>query len=347
MKTPVAHGRYLSDILDQPAALLATWQTLRQSDAFSRVRSLLAARKFERLVVTGMGSSFFGLHPLALEAAAHDWSPMLIETSELVHFYPKVLSRSALVVAVSQSGQSAETLRLLQQNANGQAVIGVTNTAESPLAKQADIAIISSAGSEYSVSCKTYVAGLLALSVLSAALCGDDVEQRFADLEGAADAAASYLRDWSAHVEQLIEAVRGVRRLFLVGRGASLAAVGTGGLIIKESAHFHAEGMSSAAFRHGPFEMLSPETMVVVFEGDQPARLLNQRLASEIRACGARSLLFGINSPQSACRTPDAGNPVRPVMEILPVQMMTLALAAIDGRQAGEFDRATKITVVE
>ena len=51
------------------------------------------------------------------------------------------------------------------------------------------------------------------------------------------------------------------RHLFLVGRGASLASVATGALIIKESDHFHAEGMSSAAFRHGPFEMLEAKRL--------------------------------------------------------------------------------------
>ena len=347
MNTPVKHGRYLSDILDQPKAILATWQALRESTALSRASTLLEEKKFERLVVTGMGSSFFGFYPLVLETAEHGWSPLLIETSELVHYYPRLLKGSTLVVAVSQSGQSAETLRLLQSNGNGQTVIAVTNTADSPLAKQADITVLTSAGSEYSVSCKTYVAGLLALSLLSAALCGEVIEQRFADLEAAADEAASYLRDWNAHVEQLVDSLRGARRLFLVGRGTSLAAVGTGALITKESAHFHAEGMSSAAFRHGPFEMLAKDTVVGVFSGEDRTRDLNERLASEIRQCGSQSLIIGSDSPQSALRIPNVGDILRPMMEILPVQMMTLALASIAGRTAGEFDRATKITVVE
>jgi glutamine---fructose-6-phosphate transaminase (isomerizing) len=64
----------------------------------------------------------------------------------------------------------------------------------------------------------------------------------------------------------------GIRHLFLVGRGSSLAAVGTGALMVKESDHFHAEGMSSAAFRHGPFEMLSPETFVFVFSANKDSR---------------------------------------------------------------------------
>lgn len=343
----VIQGRYFSDILDQPRAIEATWESLRNSDALADVRRLLTANKFERLVLTGMGSSFFALHPLALETAEHGWSPLLIETSELIHYYPLLLNATTLVVAVSQSGQSAETLRLLERNGSGQTVIAVTNTPESPLAKNANVALLTNAGDEFSVSCKTYVAGLSALSLLSAALCAKDIDERFGELEPAAGAAASYLHDWNAHVEQLVATLRGARHLFLVGRGASLAAVGTGALIIKESDHFHAEGMSSAAFRHGPFEMLSAETVVGVFSGDERTRKLNERMATEIREHGAQSLLIGSDSPQSACRIPKIGNAARPMLEILPVQMMTLALAAIAGREAGKFDRATKVTVVE
>lgn len=343
----VIKGQYFSDILDQSRAIEATWKALRTSDAFSSLHELLAAKKFERLVLTGMGSSFFALHPLALETAEHGWSPMLIETSELVHHYPRLLNASTLVIAVSQSGQSAETLRLLEQHESGHTVIAVTNTPESPLAKRAKVAILTDAGNEYSVSCKTYSSGLLALSLLGAALSAKNVGQRFADLETAAAKVASYLRDWNVHVDRFAATLRGARQLFLVGRGASLAAVGTGALTIKESDHFHAEGMSAAAFRHGPFEMLSAQTVVAIFSGEEPTRDLNARMAGEIRNLGAQSLLIGTDSQQPECRIPDGGRWVRPLMEILPVQMMTLALAAIDGREAGKFDRATKITAVE
>ena len=347
MNIPVIEGRYFADILDQPRALEATWQGLRKSSVLSDVSQFLLDRQFKRVVLTGMGSSFFALHPLMLETAEHGWSPTLIETSELIHHYPRLLQGSTLVIAVSQSGQSAETLRLLQQNSEGPTVIAVTNTADSPLAKEADFALLTNAGDEYSVSCKTYVSALLALCVLSAALCQKDVEQRFRDLENSANAAASYLGDWRAHVEQFFSALQAARHLFLVGRGSSLSAVGTGALIIKESDHFHAEGMSSAAFRHGPFEMLSPETTVAVFAGDERVRDLNQRLASDIRETGAQPLIIANDSAQAACRIPDTGAFGRPIFEILPVQMMSLALAAIGGREAGAFERATKITVVE
>jgi len=59
------------------------------------------------VVLTGMGGSYFGLHPLMMELSASGWTPMMVETAELIHYYPELLAPSTLVIAVSQSGKSA------------------------------------------------------------------------------------------------------------------------------------------------------------------------------------------------------------------------------------------------
>jgi glucosamine--fructose-6-phosphate aminotransferase (isomerizing) len=156
-----------------------------------------------------------------------------------------------------------------------------------------------------------------------------------------------YLARWKDHVEFMLPRLAGVRQLFLVGRGPSLAAVGTGALILKESTQFPAEGLSSAAFRHGPFEMLGSETFVMIFAGDAKARKLNSRLLQDIRAHEGRAELVGQDSEECACGLPNVATSLLPVLEILPVQMMTLALAAIKVCQPGKFRFATKITTRE
>ena len=145
----------------------------------------------------------------------------------------------------------------------------------------------------------------------------------------------------------IAELLRGTHDLFLVGRGASLAAVGTGALIIKESDHCHAEGLSSAAFRHGPFEMLSEEVFVGVFSGDEKTRTLSDTLLSDIRSAGGRGELIGERSAIESLRLAEFDPAIRPILEILPVQMITIALAALSGREAGKFERATKVTRTE
>jgi glutamine---fructose-6-phosphate transaminase (isomerizing) len=340
-------GRYLADLLDQPRALEATLGGLRRNAIFDRIAQACNAGRFQRVVLTGMGSSYFGLHPLCVELAAGGWTPLMVETSELIHYYPRLLTRSTLVVAVSQSGKSVETVRLLELNEHRATVIGVTNHADSPLGTRADFAVLTAAGEEYSVSCKTYVAGLMALAVLATGLCESDRAARFRELEAAPAAVDEYLKDWKAHASEFVELLRGIRQLFLVGRGPSLAAAQTGALIIKESDHHHAEGMSSAAFRHGPFEMLQPGILVGVFQGDAQIRPLNDGLAQDIARTAARAVCFGPGASQTACRLPAVPDVLNPIVEILPVQMMTLALASLSGREPGRFERATKVTVVE
>jgi glucosamine--fructose-6-phosphate aminotransferase (isomerizing) len=187
----------------------------------------------------------------------------------------------------------------------------------------------------------------MALKWLGDILCQRDVSQSRRELKSAAPAAAAYLAEWKAYVTTLAEKLQRIRHLFLVGRGASLAAVGTGALIVKESDHFHAEGMSSAAFRHGPLEMLSEETFVLVFSGDAKTCDLNHRLLADIQQGGGRAELVGERSALECFRVPDHGGSVRASLEILPIQMTTLALAALAGREPGKFELATKVTTIE
>jgi glutamine---fructose-6-phosphate transaminase (isomerizing) len=342
----VIQGRYFSDLMNQPEALGATWELLRGAEVLKEIGRECGKGRFERVVLTGMGGSYFGLHPLAMELAASGWTPLMVETSELIHYYPELLRASTLVIAVSQSGKSAETVRLLDINAGRATVIGVTNWADSLLARKSDFAMMTAAGDEYTVSCKTYVTAQMALRVLGAVLGGRNADARLAEMAPAADVFREYLSGWEKHVDELKEMLRGVRDVFLVGRGESLAAAQTGALTIKESTHFHAEGMSSAAFRHGPFEMLKEGIFVGVFAGDAKTRELNERLVKDVSGTAARAVLFGEDA-EGVFRLPKVSDALRPVLEVLPVQMMTLALAALAGREAGKFERATKVTAVE
>jgi glucosamine--fructose-6-phosphate aminotransferase (isomerizing) len=340
-------GRYLDDLLDQPRALRATWSRLQEDAIGERISALRGKSRFERIVLTGMGGSFAGLHPLSIELAEHGWTPVMVETSELIHHYPHLLTASTLVVAVSQSGRSAETERLLELNRGKATLIGVTNDVGSPLAKEAALAVLIAAGEEFSVSCKTYVSTLLALQVLAAGLCRIDPPARLRDLQPAPILVEEYLQNWQSHVVELFGLLRESRDVFLVGRGSSLSAAQAGALIMKESDHVHAEGMSSAAFRHGPFEMLQPDVFVGVFAGDAKTSALNRRLFEDVRGTKARAVLFAEDADITACRLPNGHPALSAIVEILPAQMMTLALAAVKGREPGKFERVSKITAIE
>ncbi len=343
----VIRGNYLQDILEQPGRLRNSLESLQEFPSFERLTARLKRGEFHRIVLTGMGSSFHALHPCTLQFVDHGITALMVESSELVHYKARFFDEHTLVVVVSQSGQSAEVIRLLKVNCGRSSLVAVTNTPESPLAAHAEAAIITAAGEEFSVSCKTYVTALLALQWMADLICGCDLKETRRRLQHAASAAESYLTHWESHVCSLAGVLLGVRHLFLVGRGTSLAAVGTGALIIKEADHFHAEGMSSAAFRHGPLEMLGEDIFVLVFAGDTRTSQFNLRLLTDIREQKGRAQLVGEDSDFPAFRLPAAPESVRPILEILPVQMITLALAAIAGREPGIFELARKITTTE
>ena len=346
----VIKGEYLRDLLDQPRALEDTLDALERPKQLSNIALRLSRGKFQRIVLTGMGSSFHALHPLNMQLISHGFTSVMVETSELIHHNARLFDPRTLIVAVSQSGQSAEMVRLPAVNRKRSPVIAVTNTPESPLAKHATAVLFTRAGREFSVSCKTYVTALMELKWLEDILCQRDARQSRQELKNAAPAVAAYLAGWKEYVTSLVEKLDRIRHLFFVGRGMSLAAVGAGALIVKESDHFHAEGMSSAAFRHGPFEILSQETLVVVFSGDKKTRDLNHRLVTDVQQGGGRAEFVGETSPLGCFRLPNSvgsGGSIRAILEILPIQMITLALAALAGREPGKFERATKVTTTE
>ncbi|MGQ9681504.1 MAG: SIS domain-containing protein [Anaerolineae bacterium] len=353
---------YLDDLLAQPQALADTIAGLRSAAPLTDVARELHEGRYRRIVLTGMGSSFYAAHPLALRLSAAGLWAAEAETSELNYYYPAWLAPDSLLVAISQSGASAETVRLLalSQHSCGKhpspfplpsrgegkvTVAGVTNEAESPLARAADVTVLMRAGHEASVSCKTYLATLAALAWLGDQLLPEEPPW-LPHIGGAIPAVAAYLANWQSHVAWLQETLRGIRQLYLVGRGPSLATVGTGGLILKESTHLPAEGLSSAAFRHGPFEIVSPQTYVLAFAGAEATAALNAHLIADVLAAGGRGALVGPDG-EGAFAIPPVPEPALPILEMLPVQMMTLALAALQGFEPGRFALGSKVTTVE
>ncbi|MGA2737533.1 MAG: SIS domain-containing protein [Bryobacteraceae bacterium] len=336
---------YLRDILAQPRALEDTVAGL------SRAPQLPALPAFDRIVLTGMGASYHALHPLLIQLVEHGFHAVAYETSELIYYYAAALTPRTLLVAVSQSGRSIEIVRLLDAATSHRPgrvyTIGVTNTPESPLGTRSDVTILTHAGDESSVSCKTFVSTLVALEWLSAALRGADRRQIESTLQVAAPAARQYLSGWEAKVGSLVNLLEGVRTIFVTGRGASMAAAGAGGLIPKESAHFHAEAMTCSAFRHGPFEMSGPGVFVLVFAGDPKTGALNENLVVDVQTIGAKAALVAPQSDVDAFRIPPTPAAIRPIVEILPLQLASLALAALAGHEPGKFRLLTKVTTIE
>lgn len=343
----IIEGPYLRDILEQPRSVEATIEQLRSSRDLLRGITGVRKQPHLRVVLTGMGSSLYALYPLELALTAQGETVCRAETAELIHALPSLLASASVIIAVSQSGQSAEMIRLLEQNRGRARIIGVTNTENSPLHRESDICILTRSGDEFSVSTKTYMASLVALEVLAAAWGDLDLDRLFAELSVAPKTLAKYLVSWRDHVQALASHLDDTRQFFILGRGRSLASCGTGALILKESTRTFAEGMSSAAFRHGPLEIVGSASFVLVFDGDPDTRHLNRKLVRTIRERGGRAEAIGPEANIEALRLPADLARSLTLLEMAPVQMLTLAIAARAGIEAGRFEHATKITTEE
>ena len=346
-------GGYVRDILDQPRAVRDTVQALRKQLLPEAIPARLARGDIRRVVLTGMGSSFFAFHPLHQSLVWRGMEAQMVETSELLYALHGLLRPDTLVIAASQSGRSPEIVALVEQKAQAErkgarfSLVGVSNTPGSPLAEGADACVLTHAGEEEGVSCKTYMATLAALAWLEPQLFNEPTAMALNDLENAPAPLERYLATWQSHVSGLKKRLEGARDVFVVGRGSSLAAAGMGGLTIKESTHVHGEGMSSAAFRHGPLEMISPQVFTLVYGGQGPALALNRRLYQDILAMGGKAGLVVEGADAPVFRLLPGPERIHPMLEILPVQMLTLALADLHGHVAGRFSHISKVTQTE
>jgi len=341
----VIEGTYLRDLLAQPDVLQRVCKLLSTSELDKSIPLGLRSSRFRRIVLTGMGSSLHASYPLHRALISAGFTSHWIESAELLLGCESLYKQDTLLVAVSQSGESAEVATLANRAGEFGHLIGVTNHPQSRLGQAAGTVLRMEAGVESTVSCKTYLSTLAVLHWLSAQLIGSNVGAVLGELNQAERTVRGYLDGWREHVAELLPSLNGISSIFVTGRGNSLATTGTGGLILKESTRQHAEGMSAAAFRHGPLEMAGKQVLVLIFEGDDSTSEMHRRLADDIVRGGGNAVLIGSRtSGMSVFRTPEVPEGVQPLVEILPIQMLSLALAARDGFEAGRFERASKIT---
>ncbi|MEO8393021.1 MAG: SIS domain-containing protein [Chloroflexota bacterium] len=336
------------EIRSQPEVIRNTIQSIRT--ALPALAPYAADLKNGRqVIITGMGGSFsagtlaqFGLIDNGVQA-------MTVESSELLYHSQRLFDSKPLIVMISQSGESREVVRLLEELGKRQAkcpVIGITNTPGSTLAKRSTHTLIMQAGEEKTVSTKTYTCTLAALILLTDALSGSDNLQA---LEQTAQAIEAALPEWETQAHLIAERIAKTTFIEYLGRGASRASALTAALITKETAKLPTEGMVGGQFRHGPLEVLAPEITVSIFMGSGIERTLNNVLAADIEARGAQAIRIGsgLKQHELGFSVPALDDFVLPIAEIVPVQLLAAELAAQRGFPVGEFRYGTKITTTE
>jgi glucosamine--fructose-6-phosphate aminotransferase (isomerizing) len=334
MTTP---NPFLSDLLAQPEALRAAVAGFDPA-----LLADLRADRYDRIVITAMGGSHFAGVPAWLSLVRAGLPVWHIDASVLLHDASELVNQRTLLWMVSQSGRSAEIVALLDKLRPAH-LVALTNDPASPLAQRADRVQLLHAGVEAVVSTKTYLNTLALTQLMALQMAGQPTDAARAELAAAADAVEAHLSAREEHQRRLAEVVGVPERLFLLGRGASMAAVDAGALVLKEAAKINASGMSSPQFRHGPYEMADERVTALVLAGAGPAVELQRRLVADLRGIGARALLVGSGQDADLPHPPASGAGL-PIVEILPFQLLTFPICAATGFVAGQFRHSTKVT---
>jgi len=270
---------YIPDILAQPDALRRAVNKF-STQSLDPITQYLDEGEFDRIIVTGMGSSYNASYPAYLQLTNLPVPVLFVNTAELLHYFSGQIGSRTLLWFNSQSGRSAEIVHLLEwcKNTPPACIIASVNDETSPLASAADICLSIHAGPESTVSTKTYV-NTLAINLLVAIhLTGQDVDTPRNQILLAAGEMAAYLSDWGLHVAHIDSLLGDFEQLFIIGRRPSMSTTWTGALICKEAAKYAIEGMNAADFRHGPLELASSNFIALVLAGSPSTSSLRKYL---------------------------------------------------------------------
>lgn len=248
----------------------------------------------------------------------------------------------ALCIAISQSGASPDLLALVSAAASaGASVAALVNVVESPLATRADWLLPLYAGPERSVAAtKSYIAALAALLQLVSSWSGSAELER--ELDRLPDLLElSWACDWSA----MIDGLRRVRGLYVLGRGLGLGIAQEAALKFKETCGLHAEAFSAAEVRHGPMALVGPDFPLLIFRQPDEAAKGIDALAAECAARGAPVFLVGGAVPGAVCLPHvEASAATAPILQIQSFYRAAASLSTARGYDPDSPPNLMKVT---
>ena len=339
----------LQNIFDQAESLrcVADYQLGAGRDALLDCADLL--RRSRRIVLSGMGASFFSAIPLSYWMAEHVPLAPVVETSELLHFLSPGLSDGTTVVLVSRSGESVEVAKLLPiLREHGIPVIGVTNVPGSTLARHADKSMLVNSLADDLVAVQTYTGTVLAFALIAAAV-SNRLDEASRDVETLLRVLPSYFDSCDRQPKAYLT---GATPIYFLGRGTSLASTQESVLLMHETAKASAVAMSAAYFRHGPVEAVSQDFRAIVFGTQSATRELDHSLAVDLQRTGAEVRWVGPELERSPVDSlsvwpEEVAEWCAPILEIIPVQMLAYRAAEARGIRPGKFHFASPITLSE
>ncbi len=345
--------RFIREILAQPAALrdaVSFYSSPEGREILGLASYLIRSRR--RIIFTGMGTSLHAPYLIKRDLMSIPPTVEIRDAGELLHFGLPGIQPDDVIVAVSQSGESAETRAVVNALEGRIPVVSVVNDHESFMARHADIMLPLNAGEEASISAKSYTNTLAVLTLLSDTLTCADVDVQLGRILAAAGLMEHAMEPLAARARAAAERFGDLRALHAIARGSDLVTASQLALIIKEGAGTPAEALSAGLFRHGPLELAGEGHSAVLFlsKGNEPE--LTAVLTRELADAGSTVLVVA-DSPDYKVGTADTVVIEAPERRFFPIlcapfiEFFVHETARRTGREAGVFRRISKITARE
>ncbi|MCL8027237.1 glutamine--fructose-6-phosphate transaminase (isomerizing) [Nocardioides bruguierae] len=322
-------------------------------------------RDIDKIIIIAAGTSFYA--GLVAKYAIEHWCriPVEVELSSEFRYRDPILDYSTLVVAISQSGETADTLQAIRHARTQRSkVLAICNTNGSTIPRESDAVIYTHAGPEIGVaSTKGFLTQLVACYLLALYLAqvkgtrfGDEINQVLQQLESMPDHISAVLEK-SEQVYDLARAHVDSRSVLFLGRHAGYPVALEGALKLKELAYLHAEGFAAGELKHGPIALIEQDMPVLCVVPPRGRDQLHDKMISgiqEVRARGARTVCLAEEGDSSIepyadvlITLPRVPVLLQPLVAVVPLQLFACELATAKGHDVDQPRNLAKSVTVE
>ena len=322
-------------------------------------------RGIDRIIVIACGTASYA--GMVGKYALEQWTriPVDVELAHEFRYREPVIGESTLVVSISQSGETMDTLMAVKYaQERGAKTLSVCNTQGATIPRESDAVVYTHAGPEVAVaSTKAFVAQITALLLLGLHMGRvrgtlADASAEIAELEALPAKIAAVLEREDAHVSQLGTWMADSRSVLFLGRHVGFPIALEGALKLKEISYIHAEGFAAGELKHGPIALIEPgQPVFVIVPSPRHSALLHAKVVSniqEIRARGARVIVIAeegdaavLPFADEVIRIPLAAALFEPILAVVPLQIFAMALATAKGLDVDQPRNLAKSVTVE
>lgn len=317
----------------------------------------------KRVTIVACGTSFYAGMVAKYWFEQFARVPVDLDVASEFRYRAPVMEPGGLMIVISQSGETADTLAALRHAKNeGQTIAAVVNVPTSSMAREADLLLPTHAGPEIGVaSTKAFTCQLSVLAALAANLAkakgrlSADEEKQIVRHLAEAPAAINGALAYDEAIEGMAGAVAGARDVLYLGRGTDYPLALEGALKLKEISYIHAEGYAAGEMKHGPIALIDEHVPVIVIAPSGPLFEKTVSNMQEVQARGGKVILIsdydGIEAAGDGCiatiTMPKVHPLIAPIVYAVPVQLLAYHVAVAKGTDVDQPRNLAKSVTVE